>query len=222
MIAQSLLLLGVLASAAFGEPIPQGAAATTSFDASSPSFAAFPSYNSASEAALLSQASVLESIVSDIPTLPASIESVLATAVPISELTATDFACEAVTATPDWYKSLPADVKTALSSYEKEIQSWYSEHSAQLGSFTASITAPVCTGGSGGGVAATTASTKGGATATGASATGSAATGTGSGSATAAGTAASSKSTGAAARPTGAVAAGAAGLVGMLGLIVAL
>merc|ERR1711964_908090 len=78
---------------------------------------------------LLDGATSALGLLSDLPTLPASVQSVLATAVPESELTRTDLACIA-TATPDWYNDLPSDAKSAISSYETALSSWYSEHSS--------------------------------------------------------------------------------------------
>ncbi|KAH8679638.1 hypothetical protein BGZ60DRAFT_400359 [Tricladium varicosporioides] len=148
--------------------------------------------------AMLASASSLMAIMSDIPTLPASVQSVLLTAVPTT-ISATAVGCEIATATPAWYKSLPADVKSALTSYESAASSWYSKHSTDLAGVTSGVPAVVgCSGVTG---------TKGNA----ASATG-----------TASGAAASNTSKGAAAAPTGAVVASLAGVLGVFGVMVAL
>jgi hypothetical protein len=136
------------------------------------------------------------------PTLPLSVESVLLTAVPTTAQT--DIGCAIATTTPAWYKSLPADVKSAISSYNSAYESWYSKHSAELGPLTESVPAG-CTG------AAAQATGTGAATGSGSS-SGATKTSSGSGSA----------STGGAPRATGAVAVGVAGAIGVLGLIVAL
>lgn len=226
MVAPSILFLGLIA-AVVAEPIPQGSAAPSAAPTAAPS--AFPtSYDTAglasSESALIAQESAFASIFSGVPTLPASVASVLETAVPESVLTASDYACQLRTATPDWYKDLPADVKSALSSYETAAASWLSAHSAQLASLESSITAgqsmpayqtPVaCTGGAVGGSTAT--ATGGGQ----ASAGGPSATGTGS--STGSGSAGSTSKSSAGAASTGAVTLGAAGVVGMLGLLAVL
>ena len=140
------------------------------------------------------------------PTLPASIESILLTAVPTTAQT--DIGCAIATTTPGWYKSLPANVKSAISSYNLAYESWYSEHSAEFGTLTQSIPAG-CTAAAA--QATETGNGNGGTTTSGGSG---GATKTSSGSGTA--------STGGAPRATGALAAGVAGAVGVLGLLVAL
>lgn len=143
---------------------------------------------------------------SNIPTLPASVQSVLATAIPASELTKTDYACDA-TAAP-WYTPLPNDVKGALTSYASALQTWAAENLSEFPSYTG-INVPVCTG---------TAANAGTTTRTGSSAT-TRATGSG----TAAGNAASStNSQGAAPRATGAIMGSVAAAVGVFGVIAAL
>jgi len=167
-------------------------------------------------ASLQSQASALEAITSDEPVLPSSVLSVLATAVPTSVLTDPNFACEVATGTPAWYKSLPADVKSALTSYEHAAVSWYDKHSSVLAQFTSGLgAAAACTAATNG------AKTAAGATGTAATATGTAGSGS-SGSSGSAATAASGSGNGAVARPTGLVAAGIAGAVGALGLAIVL
>jgi len=211
MFTKTLLLGAGLAALAFSEPIPQ-AAPTTTFDDSALS----------SELASLSSAEAFTTIFSDMPSLPLSVESVLETAIPTTYATA-DLGCDLVTAMPDWYKSLPADVKSALTSYESAWISWSKEHSAALASLTSgySFTVPpaVCTTGAAVvGTTATAGSTaKNTGTATGAGAKGSS-------TATASGAAAGSSSSKAAAAPkqTGAVMVGFAGVAGVLGLMAAL
>ncbi|KAH7378540.1 hypothetical protein BKA64DRAFT_648548 [Cadophora sp. MPI-SDFR-AT-0126] len=149
----------------------------------------------------LDAATSIIGVLSDLPTLPASIYSVLATAVPASALTASDYACSLTAAA--WYSDLPSNVKSALSSYGEEVSSWASEHSTELGSYT---NVPVCTG-AGAAAANTNAASTGSATATG---SGAGATG----SSGAAGPAAP--------RTIGAIAGSVAGVVGILSLMVVL
>jgi hypothetical protein len=215
MFSKTVLLLNLFALT-FAEPIPQ-AAATTSFDLSSYSFPTASYSLPASLESQLSQLSVLESILSGAPTFPASIESAYIAAIPTTVTDATNPVnnCEFATSVPEWFQSLPANVKSAVTSYESAYLSWYDAHSAEIVSAegtlsgTATFTVPSC--------GATTAATTG----KGATTTGAGATGTGS---TANGSAGSGTSTskGAAPRATGAVALSAAGLAGVLGLMAAL
>jgi hypothetical protein len=208
MYTKTLLLLS-LAAAALAEPIPQ---ATTDLDA-------FPtSFDSASLESQLASLTAGLSIYSDMPTLPSSIESVLATAIP----TGVEDEDPCATTEPAWLKNLPGDVKDALSSYETELASWYSEHSAELGgtdTFTGAIPtgdSSFCTGGSQGGAITPEATAASGGPA-------GKTTAAPDSSSTAKGAAASStNSPDAAARPTGAIAAGVAGVVGMVGVMLAL
>ncbi len=158
------------------------------------------------------------------PTIPASIVSVLATAVPTEELTQTDIACIA-TSTPGWYKSLPADVKSALSSYETAFGSWYSIHSSQLGLSGATDLPAPCSAGTTA-AAATKTGTSTGATKTGSSSDSTAISSSASraSSSTASGTATGATQTPGAAAPraTGAVAASFAAIVGALGVMAVL
>jgi hypothetical protein len=212
MFSKTAILLS-LAAATFAEPIPQAAATTSSLDLASLTSQFASSYPTSIDTAGLSSGldseTSLLGLLSGLPTLPASVASVLATAVPTSEVTRSDYACELVTATPAWYSSLPADVKSALKSYQTEVESWYSEHSSAFAA--ASITAPaaVCTG-AGAGT---------GAQATGGSGSGSGSTG---GSSAASGTAKATGSQGAAPRATGAIVGSVAGVMGVLGLMAAL
>jgi hypothetical protein len=128
---------------------------------------------------------------------------------------ATEDPCAFVTDAPQWYNSLPANVKSALTSYESALVSWSKEHSAALASLNSGFTtgtvatgpALVCT--------STGKPAAGGKT----TSSGAAATGAGAGST---GTVGNSSSKGAAPRATGAVAVGLSGVVGVLGLMVAL
>jgi hypothetical protein len=227
MFSKTFLLLNLVALT-LAEPIPQ-AAATTSFSY------AFPtgSYSYSLPASLesqLSQASVLESIFSGAPTLPASIESAFVAAIPTTVTYATNQVvnCELVTSAPEWYQSLPANVKSAITSYDSAILSWYEAHSAEIASAegtlsgTSTFTVPSC--GATITLATTGATTGKVTTTTGAGATGTGSTTAKTGSSTANGSAASASSTskGAAPRATGAVALSAAGLAGVLGLMAAL
>lgn len=200
-----MLLLGLAAfNLVFADPIPVPApVATTAMT--------YPT-DPAGISSMLASESSLESILSGMPTLPASVESVLLTAAP----TSADTACE--TTTPGWYKSLPPDVKSALTSYESAWESWYTAHSSQLGiGMSTSMGLGLCSGASAAatGTAKTASSTgtaKATGTASGASASGASATGT-------AGSTSSSK---AGAAPTGVIGAGIAGVVGVLGIMAAL
>lgn len=227
------ILLTLLASLTTAIPNPNPQAAATTDLGSSPTSFSIPtdlggaassfSYDSASEASLLSQESAYLTLFSGIPTLPASVESVLATAVPVSELST--YQCE--TELPAWYSSLPADVKSALTSYEVAVESWLKVHSSDLAQFTSGITGvptvPVCTGGAvqGGSVSkGSTAKSTNAASTPKASGSGSGAGA--SGSSAGAASASGSKAAAAMAKPTGALAIGAAGVAGVLGLLVAL
>lgn len=215
MISKTFILLNLFALT-LAEPIPQ-AAATTAFDSSSYSFPTGSYSLPASLESQLSQASVLESIFSGAPTLPASVESALVAAIPTTITYATNqiINCELVTSTPEWFQTLPANVKSAITSYDSAILSWYEAHSAEIASAegtltgTTAYTVPSC--GATIGVATTAATTGKGATTTGAGSTGTGSAGSG-----------TSTSKGAAPRATGAVALSAAGLAGVLGLMAAL
>jgi hypothetical protein len=61
------------------------------------------------------------------PALPASLEAVIATAVPASVLSsALANPCE-LTGTPAWVKSLPTDVQSPLLAYESSVLAWLSQ-----------------------------------------------------------------------------------------------
>jgi len=198
MFTKSLLFGASLAALAAADPIPQ--AVPTSFDP-----AALSSELASLTASLGSLPSGvipgLPSFYSDFPTLPASIESVLATAVPSSVLATETDPCALVT----WYSPLPASVKSALTSYESALASWDKAHSKELASlagtasYTGTAPALVCTN-------------------TGAAA----ATATASSTAKNTGGAGGSTANAAAPHATGAVAIGLAGAVGVLGLMAAL
>lgn len=200
MFAQPILLLGLTAfTLTLADPIPAPApAATTAMT--------YPT-DPAGVSSMLASESSLESILSGMPTLPASVESVLLTAAP----TSADTACE--TTTPGWYKSLPPDVKSALTSYESAFESWYTAHSSQLGAvMSTSVGLGLCSGAS---VAATATAKTASSTGT-AKATNTATVSSGNG------TAASTSSSQAGAAPTGVIGAGIAGVVGVLGIMAAL
>ncbi|PMD40590.1 hypothetical protein L207DRAFT_528917 [Hyaloscypha variabilis F] len=210
MFTKSLLLGASIAALVIADPIPQ-AAPTTSFNP-----AALTSELASLTASLAMPSGGLvpglPSIYSDFPTLPASVESVLATAIPASFIATETDPCALLTDAPQWYASLPASIKSAITSYDSAVVSWEKEHSAALASLTsvatsgqasytaASVPALVCTN--------TAAAVAGKTTAAGSTATG-----------TAVG---SSSSKAAAPRATGAVAVGLAGAVGVLGLMAAL
>jgi hypothetical protein len=176
------VLTVLLAAYSLADPIPapQGGSEQSSLDAA------------------LASASSFMNIFSDAPTLPASVASVIATAIPTT-IQASAVGCEIATSTPGWYKSLPADVKSAFSSYQSAAESWYSVHSSQLGDATSGLPPAPCK-------ATGTAAKSGAASAT---ETGGAA-------------AASNTSKGAAPRATGAIVASLGGVLGVFGLMVAL
>ncbi len=211
MFCKRMILFGI-AALALAEPIPQAAATTTTDDGSSPSDLSAALASASSEAASLS---IMESELSGMPTVPSSVLSVLATAIPTGVYTGQ--LCD--TTTPAWYYSLPADVKSAISSYDDAFASWYKIHSTDFGpDQTATLPANICAG--------TVFLTQTGAV-TGPSASATLATATKTGSGTAAtgssGSAGSSSSSKAAApRATGAIGASVAGLVGVLGIMIAL
>ena len=122
--------------------------------------------------------------------------------------------CAFVTNAPQWYNSLPASIKSAITSYESAVISWEKEHSAALASlnsgqptYTGAAPGLVCTNTGAAVVAGKTT------TASGAQNTGSTATGTAAG---------ASSSKAAAPRVTGVVGISFAGAVGVMGLMVAL
>ena len=220
MFAKALFLGVGLAALVNAEPIPQ-AAATTSYD---------PAALSSELASLSAQEVAFTSIFGDLPTLPPSVESVLATAVPSTFLdsTATEIGCALITAVPDWYAHLPGDVKSALTSYESALVAWSKEHSAALaslegtaGSVTYTGSPFVCTNGAAApaGTGTTTAGKTTGTTPKSTGSAGAAGSPTSSGSVAAS---TSSKAGAVAPRATGAMAASFAGVVGVLGLMAAL
>ncbi|KAG0646485.1 hypothetical protein D0Z07_7494 [Hyphodiscus hymeniophilus] len=224
MILITFFLLG-FAAFVLADPIPQAAATTdlgsfTTDSGSSPSDMASMSDSLASLSSLLS-------LESGMPTLASFAESVLLTAVPTDVQTGD--LCQ--TTTPGWYKSLPGDVKSALSSYDSAFASWYSVHSTDLdlgltSDLTATLPGNVCAGTVF--ASATTEPTSAATPSTGPStaARGTTATITGTaatGSETAAsGSPSSSSSTAAAPHATEAVGFSVAGIVGVLGLMAAL
>ncbi|RDL33923.1 uncharacterized protein BP5553_08291 [Venustampulla echinocandica] len=183
MLAKNFVLISGLAALAFADPIPQD------FDGSSV------------DAALASATSLLN-LLSDLPTLPASVASVIATAAP--SVIQGDM-CELATGTPAWYKTLPADVKSALKSYESAVSSWSKLHSSQLAALPSAPGPAACTGAAAptGAAGATTGAGKG------------AATGTATG-------AAESATKAAGAAPSAAVVGSLAGALGMVGIMLAL
>jgi hypothetical protein len=221
MFSKSIILLGV-AAFSLAEPIPQA-------DVSSE---------------LASAASVLASVLSGAPTLPSFVESVLKTAIPLSAFP-TGTGCQ--TTTPAWYYSLPANVKSALSSHDLAFESWYLEHTSVFAGDSA-VTLPfnICADAAPGTAFASETGASALPTVTGTTPTetetlatsigkttslaatesktgsGTSATGT-AGSSTSAGSAGSSSSSKAAApHATGAIGASLAGLVGVFGLMLAL
>jgi hypothetical protein len=197
MLVKSSFLFCV-AAVALADPLPQLGTVTSGYGDLTSDLGSFPtSYNPSAASSDLASLSSLESLIAGMPTLPADLESILATAIiPTSAATQSDFGCEILTATPAWFKSLPASAQTELISYESAAASWYSANSAALGTLTTGLPAGGCTNA----VVQTTSNSQ-----------------TSSGSA-----AASAKSTGAAPHPTGAVTLSFAGIIGALGLMAAL
>jgi hypothetical protein len=193
MLVKSSFLFSVTA-VALADPLPQSGAVTSGYGDLTSGLSSYPtSYNPSTAISELASLSSLDSLLDSMPTLPWDIESVLATAIiPASATTQSDFGCEVLTATPAWFKSLPASAQTGLISYESAAASWYSANSAALATFSSNISVVGCTNA----VVQTASSSQ-----------------TSSGSA-----AASAKSTGAAPRPTLSF----AGTIGALGLMVAL
>jgi len=187
MHAKQLILFSLTAVAALAEPVANRMERRQ--------------YSSVDYNSILAAASSEMAMLSGMPTLPASVESVLETAIPTSILTNPAAECSALNGKePDWYKSLPGDVKSALTSYESALSSWAKDHPFSTGTVAATGLTGCGATGSAAAAATGTGSTQASATAAGAQATG----------------------TNAAARPTGAVAAGLAGAVGLLGLVIAL
>jgi hypothetical protein len=211
MLSQNVVFLG-LAAIVLADPIPLPAPQSATD---------LGSFATEAAAALTSQLGLL----SDLPTLPASIESILSTAIPASYFTATDAACE--TTTPGWYKSLPSEVMTALSSYETALASYLSVYSSELGlsagdlSFTSGYPGLCPTTAAAG---ATTTAAVNGVTSTGKTTATPTASGTSSGSKSNS-TSSSTTSTvtaGSAPGPRGAMIVSFAGFAGLLGLMAAL
>lgn len=191
MHAKQLILFSLTAVAALAEPVANRMERRQ--------------YSSVDYNSILAAASSEMAMLSGMPTLPASVESVLETAIPTSILTNPAAECSALNGKePDWYKSLPGDVKSALTSYESALSSWAKDHPFSTGTVAGTVAATGLTGCGATGAAAA------------------AATGTGGTQASATAAGAQATGTNAAARPTGAVAAGLAGAVGLLGLVIAL
>ncbi|KAE8454303.1 hypothetical protein EG329_005228 [Mollisiaceae sp. DMI_Dod_QoI] len=225
MFTKNIIILSLTAFA-IADPVPRPAPQATTDSLS----ASFPTSDLALSSELASLSS-LEAVYSGMPSLPASVQSYLLTAVPTSEASLTD-GCDYAATTPGWLATAPAYVKSALTSYDSAIVSWYSAHSTAFAGDTSSYTATYSTylptGTCGGGVASTgsaktsgKASTKTTGTAPTASATVSKA-GNSSSTATGTGTAASSTGSSAAAPRNGAVVLSFAGMFGVLGFIAAL
>jgi hypothetical protein len=230
MFLGNAILLLTLVALTFAEPLPQAAttesgSAPTGLGSFLTESGSFPSA-APSLSDVLNSLSALESLEAGMPTLNPSVESVLLTAIPSGVYT--DLECQ--TTTPGWYLSLPADVKSALSSYELAFASWYSVHSAAI-DLTTSLPGNVCAGtvfisGMGASTAFASASTAhatatGAATATATSAGGQA-TGTAASGSASSGAVGSSSSKAAAPHATAAIDISFVGVVGVLGLMAAL
>lgn len=227
-----ILVILPLVAFTLAEPLPQAAATSTDAGqaAMTSDLGSVPTYNSAALNSQLSQLSAIESILSGAPVLPSSVESAFLAAIPSSVLLNTDtaVACQLAAETPDWYATIPNNIKSALTSYELAYSTWYASNSAALvsaeGTNTAATTAApafYCSSGNvvqatGSGTGATT-TTSGAGKSTGPGAS------TGSGSGSGSGTAASATGSKAAApRATGGVALSLAGVVGVLGVMAVL
>lgn len=112
MLSQSLILV-VLTGLTFATPQPQDAGSDTSI--------------------LDISDDIYTGIYSDMPSLPASIYDILETAIP-NDATATmtdGYSCNPTTEA--FFGSLPADVQSALVSYNSGLLSWAFAHSSELG-----------------------------------------------------------------------------------------
>jgi len=233
MYTQTLILLSSVAGIVLAEPIPQ-AAATTSFDPSAfatdtPDFDT-SSFDSALDSALASFTGTgggipgVPSYYSDFPTPAPSLASIIASASPTDD---TSDPC--ATTDPAWVQNLPSDAQDAIHSYESAVASWASKHSSELAAdATGPIVSDICNSDGGSGSAPTDTGA-GGADVTSPSG-GQTTAAPGGSSGGAGGTTNTAKgnppktgtSSGLGSKPTGAVAAGFAGVVGMIGLMVAL
>ncbi|KAL2064283.1 hypothetical protein VTL71DRAFT_4777 [Oculimacula yallundae] len=215
MFAKSFLVAS-FAVLALADPVPAPQVSSIAPDELSSLLDAATSLVGTDYSSLLNDATSVLGALSGIPTLPASIQSILATAVPESELTRTDLQC-IVTETPSWYSNLPNNAKSAISSYETALSSWYVENSSRLGELGTDVPAPCPAATAAGGSPTSSASRNGASTTASPSRTGSASPS----SASAGSVAATGSSTAAAPRAT-AMAASIAGLVGMFGVMAAL
>lgn len=236
MLCMNLLFLSGLAATVIGEPIPQSddnpfsALGDDLFGDMDDPFADLGDLGDLGSLLPTGLTLPTGNPFSDMPMLPSSIQSVLMTAAPTNAI---EDPCT-MTAIPDWYKKLPADVKSGLSSYEIALQSWYEAHPGIFGSAT--VTDPgvagICTTSAGappkntGGSDSTPTTEAGGSGSTNTpNAGGNDPTPTqddGGSESTPTEDAISSSSTNAAPRPTGALAASLAGAVGMFGVMIAL
>lgn len=134
----NLLFLGGLAATVIGEPIPQSddnpfsALGDDLFGDMDDPFADLGDLGDLGSLLPTGLTLPTGNPFSDMPMLPSSIQSVLMTAAPTNAI---EDPCT-MTAIPDWYKKLPADVKSGLSSYEIALQSWYEAHPGIFGSAT--------------------------------------------------------------------------------------
>lgn len=233
MFNKNIIVLS-FAACVLADPVPRPAPEIQSDVTTAP----FPSDNSALSSYLAS----LTAQFSGMPTLPASVESYLESAAATVSVEQLTDECALPTSIPDYIATAPGYVKSALSSYDSALESWYSEHSTgfSLPSVTGTYTYTP-TGTCGGGAVGTTKTaasgkatpTTGGSTATGKGSTaagGSTGTGTGTGGATKAsnsaatstGTAAASTGTSVAAPRNGGVLLSFAGVFGVLGFMAVL
>ncbi|KAI9765921.1 MAG: hypothetical protein M1840_007062 [Geoglossum simile] len=143
MLAKSFaaFVLSVAASAVLGSPHVGARDATPTSNSgvftgsitSKPSFTfgpKFPTLSPELSSLLSEEASLL--------TLPSSILSVLSTAAPTG-INVADGCVLGGSKMPDWFGKLPSSVRSYLTSYQSGIKSWYTAHSAELGSLSAYV-----------------------------------------------------------------------------------
>ena len=141
----AVLALSVAASAVLGTPNPErlaGRDATTTSDGvftasitSKPAYTYMPKYPTLSP-----ELSSLLSEEASLLTLPSSILAVLSSAAPTG-LNVADGCVLGGTKMPDWFGKLPSSVQSYLTSYESGVKSWYTAHSSQLGSLSSYVAA---------------------------------------------------------------------------------
>ena len=126
----NIIVLG-LAAYVLAEPIPQA----TTDPGSAETGAAYISDT-------LASLSSVDSVLAGAPTLAPSVLDALILAIPTGLYTGQE--CQ--TTTPAWYYSLPADIKSELSSYDSAYETWYAVHSSELPDTPQTLPANICAG----------------------------------------------------------------------------